>query len=64
MGVTCFAFLALFIRFSPEKEAEEAALFEKAQMGILKAKADEAAAALAHSAKIIDDYNNTHENKV
>jgi MFS transporter, NNP family, nitrate/nitrite transporter len=64
MGVTCFAFLALLIRFSPEKEAEEKALFEKAQIGVLKAKADEAAAALAHSAEIIETYNKTHENKV
>ena len=64
MIVTGVAFLALFIRFPPEKEAEEAALFEKAQMDILQAKADEAAAALAHSAQVVEDYNRTHENKV
>ncbi len=64
MIVTGVAFLALFIRFSPEKEAEESALFEKAQMEVLQGKANEANAALARSAQVIEDYNRTHEVKV
>ena len=64
MIVTAVAFLALFIRFSPEKEAEEKALFESANMNTLQHRADEANAALKHSADIINEYNKTHENKI
>ena len=61
MIVTGVAFLALFIRFSPEKEAEEKALFESANLDILQNRADEANAALLHSVEIVDEYNRTHD---
>jgi len=63
MIVTGVAFLALFIRFSPEKEAEEKALFEAANMDIIKHRAAEANAALEHSLKVIEEYNKKHEGK-
>jgi len=56
--------LTFFLRFSPEQEAEEKALFEKASLNELQLKADRANEALAHSAKIIAEYNATHEEKV
>lgn len=62
--VTIASLLTFFVRFSPEQEAEEKALFEKASLDLLKVKADRANEALAHSAQIIADYNATHENKV
>ena len=62
--VTAIAFLALFIRFSPEREAEEKALFESANMDILQHRADEANSALHHSIEIVDEYNRTHESKI
>ena len=64
MIVTGVAFLALFIRFSPEKEAEEKALFESANMDILQHRADEANAALLHSAEVVAEYNRTHEQQI
>ena len=64
MVVTGVAFLALFIRFSPEKEAEEKALFEAAQIEILQHRADEANDAVRHSAEIIEAYNATHDDKI
>ena len=64
MIVTGVAFLALFIRFSPEKEAEEKALFESANMDILQHRADEANAALRHSAEVVAEYNRTHDEKI
>ncbi len=64
MIVTGVSFLALFIRFSPEKEAEEKALFEAANVKIMQHRADEANAALAKSLKVIQDYNSTHDEKV
>jgi len=64
MIVTGVAFLALFIRFSPEKEAEEKALFESANMDILQHRADEANAALLYSVEIVDEYNRTHDAKI
>ncbi|MCF6233837.1 MAG: MFS transporter [Rhodobacteraceae bacterium] len=62
--VTATSVLALFIRFSPEKEAEEKALFEKANMDLLQIRADRANEALAHSAEVISEYNRTHNNKI
>jgi len=62
--VTCVSFLALFIRFSPQKEREEEALFEAAHMNTLQHRADEANAALARSLDVIADYNETHEQKI
>ncbi len=64
MIVTGVAFLALFIRFSPEKEAEEKALFESANMDVLQHRADEATEALRRSVQVINDYNRTHEIKI
>ena len=58
--VTCVSVLALFIRFSPEKEAEERALFEKASIDGLQLHADQANAALAKSVSIVAEYNRTH----
>ncbi|WP_107498559.1 MFS transporter [Thalassobius sp. I31.1] len=60
MIVTCVSVLALFIRFSPEQEAEERALFEKASLDGLQMHADQANAALAKSVAIVEDYNRTH----
>jgi len=62
--VAIASFLTFFIRFSPEQEAEEKALFEKASLDLLKVRADRANEALANSAKIIADYNATHDEKV
>lgn len=62
--VTCVSFLALFIRFSPEKEAEEKALFESANMGVLQHRADEANAALLKSVEVVEEYNRTHDEKI
>jgi len=56
--------LTFFLRFSPEQEAQEKALFEKAQLDLLQVRADRAREALEHSAQIIADYNETHEEKV
>lgn len=64
MIVTGVSFLALFIRFSPEKEAEEKALFEKAYVTVLQQKAEEANTALARSLEVVDEYNRTHEQKI
>ena len=62
--VACASVLALFVRFSPEKEAEEKALFEKAQLDGLEMRAARAVEALNSSRSVIDEYNRTHEQKV
>ncbi|NOR61459.1 MAG: MFS transporter, partial [Rhodobacteraceae bacterium] len=62
--VTIASFLTFFLKFSPEQEAEEKALFEKASLNELQLKADRANEALETSAKIIADYNATHDQKV
>ncbi|MCP5036161.1 MAG: MFS transporter [Rhodobacteraceae bacterium] len=62
--VAIASLLTFLLRFSPEQEAEEKALFEKAQMDLLQIRADRANDALRHSAEIVADYNATHENKV
>ena len=64
MIVTGVAFLALFIRFSPEKEREEEALFEAAHLNTLQERADEANAALRRSVKVVEEYNRTHDEKI
>jgi len=56
--------LTFFLRFSPEQEAQEKALFEKANLGLLQIRADRANEALAHSAQVVADYNRSHEEKV
>ncbi|MCF6272598.1 MAG: MFS transporter [Rhodobacteraceae bacterium] len=55
--VTVASVLALFIRFSPEQEAEEKALFEKSNLELLEIRATRANEELARSAKVISDYN-------
>ena len=62
--VAIASLLTFFLRFSPEQEAEEKALFEKASLDLLKIRADRANEALAHSAKIIAEYNETHDQKI
>ena len=64
MIVTGVSFLALLIRFSPEKEKEEEALFESAHFNTLKLRADEANEALRRSAEVVAEYNRTHEQKI
>jgi len=55
--VVCASFLAFFVRFSPEQEEEEKALFEAAHMETLQLKADRANAALSHSQQIVEEFN-------
>lgn len=62
--VTIASVLTFFLRFSPEQEAEEKALFEKASMEVLQLKADRANEALRNSAQVVADYNDTHEKKI
>ena len=62
--VTIASFLTFFLRFSPEQEAQEKALFEKANIDLLKIRAERANEALAHSAKIVADYNKSHDEKI
>ncbi len=62
--VAIASLLTFFIRFSPEQEAEEKALFEKAQLELLKIRADRAAKALADSAKVVEDYNKKYNAKL
>lgn len=47
--VVIASFLAFFVRFSPEQEAEEKAAFAAANIDVLQARADRANAALAES---------------
>ncbi len=62
--VSCASVLALLIRFSPEKEAEERALYEKAQLDVLELRAARAVAALNESRAVIEEYNQTHTPKI
>jgi NNP family nitrate/nitrite transporter-like MFS transporter len=55
--VACASVLSFFLRFSPEQEEEERALFEAAQMDTLQLRADRANDALRHSAEIVAEYN-------
>ncbi len=64
MIVACASVLAFLVRFSPEQEEEEAALYEKAQQEALELRASRAIDALNHSKEVIENYNRTHENKV
>ena len=57
--VVIASFLTFFIRFSPEQELEEKVAFEKANMNVLQAKADQANAAVTRSLKIISDAGST-----
>ncbi len=62
--VTIASLLTFLIRFTPEQEAEEKALFEKANIDLLKVRADRANEALAHSVQVVAEYNDTHDEKV
>ncbi len=62
--VVIASFLTFFLRFSPEQEEQEKALFEQANIDLLQIRADRANEALAHSAKIVADYNKTHNDKI
>ncbi len=62
--VAIASFLTFFLRFSPEQEAEEKALFEKASLELLQIKADRANEAVANSIKIIEEYNEKHSKKI
>ena len=62
--VAIASLLTFFIKFSPEQEAEEKALFEKANMDLLQIRADRANNALIHSAQVVADYNAAHDEKV
>ncbi|PHQ99666.1 MAG: MFS transporter [Marinosulfonomonas sp.] len=64
MVVTVASVLALFIRFTPEQEAQEKALFEKGNIDLLQVRADRANDALAHSAKVVADYNKSRDDKI
>ncbi len=64
MVVFVASFLTFFLRFSKEQEAEEEALFEKANLELLQIRADRANEALQRSAQVVAEYNKTHENKV
>ncbi len=58
------SFLTFLLKFSPEQEEEEKALFEQAQIDLLKIRADRANADLERSAQIVADYNKTHDRKI
>ena len=62
--VAIASFLTFFLRFSPEQEAEEKALYEKANMDLLQIQADRANAALAHSARVIAEYNKKNDTNI
>ncbi|MDQ7069879.1 MAG: NarK family nitrate/nitrite MFS transporter [Rhodobacterales bacterium] len=64
MVVAVASFLTFLLRFSPEQEEQEKALFEQANIDLLQIRADRANEALAQSAKIVADYNRTHNDKI
>ena len=64
MIVTGVAFLALLIRFSPEKEKEEQALLEAAHLETLEMRALRANEALSRSQKIVEEFNRTHAEQI
>jgi len=59
IGVTvaCASVLAFFVRFTPEQEEEEKALFEAAHLETLELRAARANAALAESVAVVENYN-------
>lgn len=62
--VAIASLLTFLLKFSPEQEAEEKALFEKANMELLQIRADRANEALINSAEVVAEYNRTHAEKV
>ncbi len=62
--VAIASLLTFFIRFSPEQEEEERALFEKAQIDLLKIRAERAQKALEESVRIVAEYNRKHDKEI
>ena len=62
--VAAASLLTFLLRFSPEQEEQEKALFEKANIDLLQIRADRANEALAHSAKVVAEYNRNHDEKI
>jgi NNP family nitrate/nitrite transporter-like MFS transporter len=62
--VTCASVLPFLVRFSPQQEEEERALFEAAQIDALEMRAAHAVERLKRSREIVDEYNKTHGDKV
>ena len=61
LTVACASVLAFFVRFSPEQEEEEKALFEAAQLETLELRAARANAALEASVAIVEKYRNKNQ---
>jgi len=64
MIVACASVLAFLVRFSPQQEEEEAALYEKAHLDGLELRAARAVEALNTSRAVVEEYNRTHTVKV
>ncbi len=62
--VACASVLSFFVRFSPEQEEEERALFEAAQLESLELRAFRASQALSRSQQIVEEFNRKHDEKV
>ena len=62
--VVIASFLTFFLQFSPEQEAQEKALFEKASLDLLQIRAHRANEALAQSVRVIAEYNKNNVEKV
>jgi NNP family nitrate/nitrite transporter-like MFS transporter len=62
--VTCASVLPFLVRFSPQQEEEERALFEAAQIDALELRAAHALERLNRSREIVDEYNKSHGEKV
>jgi len=62
--VAAASLLTFLLRFSPEQEEQEKALFEKANIDLLQTRADRANEALAHSARVVAEYNRSHDDKI
>ncbi len=56
MVVACASVLAFVVRFSPEQEKEEEALYEQAQLDALELRAARAVEALNRSKQVVADY--------
>lgn len=62
LTVACASVLAFFVRFSPEQEEEEKALFEAAQLETLELRAARANAALEASVAVVEKYRAKQQN--
>lgn len=59
--VVCASVLSFLIRFTPEQEEEERALFEAGHLETLQLRADRANNALNRSSEIVEEFNRKHE---